>query len=544
MDAEADYVVVGAGSAGCVVANRLSDGDARVVVLEAGGPDDDYRLRVPAAALKLRGDAAFDWRFVTEEHSETAGRSFQWTRGKVLGGSSSINGMNFVRGLPSDFDEWAASGAEGWRFEDVLPHFKSLERFDGGSDDARGREGPLRIEPYRTILPATHRLVEAARQAGFALLPDLNAATGEGVGYSQMARNGRFRASSARAFLRPALSRPNLRVETGALALRLVFEGRRCVGVAYRQGGTERTVRAGREVIVSTGAIGSPHLLQVSGIGPARHLKSIGVEVVADLPGVGENLSDHYACTLARKTAGLLTLNDFIGSWRLVPAALQWLLLASGPLTFGSTTATIFARSRPGAPVPDLQFLFMPGILPRNSASARELVGIDSVKGIRFSISAAKPGSRGRVRAVSPDIAVHPSIASGYLTDADDLEVLKRGLRLGRRIFSRPALAPYVAEEVFPGEAVRSDADMERYIRETGHTAYHPAGTCRMGRDRRSVVDPELRVHGIDGLRVADASVMPTVTTGNINAPTTMIGEKASALLRAARLGAGTGRRA
>lgn len=531
---EADYVIVGAGSAGCVIANRLSEGRAQVVVLEAGGPDSDYRLRVPAAALKLRGHPVFDWRFVTDRHEETAGRSFQWARGKVLGGTSSINGMNFVRGLPSDFDGWAASGAEGWSFKDVLPYFRSMERFDGGTDEFRGRTGPLRVESYRTILPVTHRLVEAAQQAGFGLFPDLNAAAGEGVGYSQMARNGRFRASSARAFLRPAMTRANLRVETGATVSRLLFEGKRCVGVAYRQDGAEKTVRARREVIVSAGAIGSPHLLQVSGIGPAGHLLSIGIEVVHDLPGVGENLNDHYACTLARKTRGVLTLNDFIGSWRLVPAAFQWALFGSGPFTFGSTTATIFARSRPDIADPDLQFLFIPGILPRNSASKRELVGVEKAKGVCFSISAAKPKSRGRLRALSPDISVQPSIDPGYLTAPQDMETLKAGLRIGRRIFAAPALSPFVGDEVFPGEAIRTDEDIDRYIRATGHTAYHPAGTCRMGTDRMAVVDPQLRVHGIDGLRIADASVMPVVTTGNINAPTTMIGEKAADLIRQA----------
>lgn len=532
MEAEADYVIVGAGSAGCVIANRLSQGAERVVILEAGGSDNDYKLRVPAAALKLRGHNVFDWRFVTDKHEETAGRSFQWTRGKVLGGSSSINGMNFVRGLPSDFDDWAASGADGWSFRDVLPYFKSMERFDGGSDEFRGRKGPLRVASYKTILPVTHRLAEAAQQTGFKLFPDLNAATGEGVGYSQMARNGRFRASSARAFLAPVTARPNLKVETGALVLRLLFEGRRCVGVVYRQNGVEKTVHARREVIVSAGSIGSPHLLQVSGIGAAEHLKSIGVDVVHDLPGVGENLNDHYACTVAQKTRNILTLNDFVGSWRLAPSAVQWALFASGPFTFGSTTVTIFAKSRPDIENPDLQFLFMPGIFPRSSASKKELIGIEAVKGIRFSVSAAKPKSRGRLRARSSDISEHPSINPGYLTAQEDMETLKVGLRLGRRIFSAPALSPYVHDEVFPGKAVQSDEEIEIYIRATGHTAYHPAGTCKMGKDPMAVVDPNLRVHGIDGLRVADASIMPIVTTGNINAPTTMIGEKASDLIR------------
>jgi choline dehydrogenase len=535
MESEADYVIIGAGSAGCVLADRLSQASDQVVVLEAGGKDRNYKLRVPAAALRLRGDHRFDWRFVTEQHEATADRTFQWTRGKVLGGSSSINGMNFVRGLPSDFDDWAASGADGWSYRDVLPYFKSMERFDGGADEFRGRSGPLRIESYRTILPVTHYLVQAAQQSGFTLFPDLNAATGEGVGYSQMARDGRFRASSARAFLKPAMSRPNLRVETGAMVLRLLFDGRRCIGAVYRQNGAEQTVRARREVILSAGAIGSPHLLQVSGVGPAEHLRSIGIEVVHHLPGVGENLSDHYACTVGQHVEGTPTLNDFVGSWRLGPAALQWLFSASGPFTFGSTTVTIFARSRPDIDHPDLQFLFMPGIFPRSSASKNELIGIESVTGIRFSVSAAKPKSRGRLLTRSADISQHPLILPGYLTASEDLETLKSGLRLGRRIFAAPALAPYIRNEIYPGSKVESDAELESYIRATGHTAYHPAGTCKLGKDPMAVVDPDLRVCGIDGLRVADASVMPIVTTGNINAPTTMIGEKAAAIIRGDR---------
>ncbi len=526
--ADADYVVIGAGSAGCVVAGRLSETGARVVLLEAGPPDRQWLVRIPAGALKLRGHPVLDWNFVTEPVANAGGRPFQWPRGRVLGGSSSINGMNFVRGLPSDYDYWAQSGCRGWSYDEVLPYFRKMERYDGGADEERGRDGPLRVEDYTQILPLTHKFVRAAEEAGFRVFPDLNGRVGEGVGYSQMSRDGRFRASATR-FLS---KRANLCIETDAVVSGLQFEGRRCVGVAYRQHGQPRTVRATREVIVSAGAIGSPHLLQISGIGPADHLRSIGVEVVHDVPGVGQNLSDHYAATVSQRAQGVLTLNQISRGPRLLWSIAKWLAVGKGPLTFGSTAASVFCRSRAGLEHPDIQLLFMPGSLLARTGDKRQQLGkFEAQPGMRVSVSCAHPESRGTVMARTADPDERPAIAPGYLSSHRDVEVLISGIRIARRIFAQAAVAPFIVSETLPGSGVETDAALEDYVRRSGHTSFHPAGTCKMGGDPMAVVDPRLRVHGVGGLRVIDASVMPAVTTGNINAPTMMIGEKGAAMM-------------
>lgn len=531
-DAEADYIIVGAGSAGCVLAARLSSAGAKVLLLEAGPADRYAMVRVPAGALKLRGHPVVDWRFVTEASNDAGGRRFQWARGRLLGGSSSINGMNFVRGLPSDFDSWAAEGCEGWSYREVLPYFKSMERYDHGSDAFRGRDGPLRVDNYRTILELTHRFVNAAVEAGFPRFPDLNAATDEGVGYSQMARDGRFRASSARAFLAPAMRRSNLRVVTNTMITGLDFDGRRCIGVRGRRDGSEVTWRARREVLLSAGAIGSPHLLQVSGVGDATHLQSLGLSPKHSLPGVGRNLSDHYSAVVSQRVHGALTLNDISGSWRLLPAVVQWLAAGSGPLTFGATTATVYCRSRADLPHPDIQLLFMPGsFLPRVNGSRKELGQLENEPGIRVSVSAARPKSRGTVLARSPDVTVHPRIDPGYLTERADLDTLLAGIGIARRIFSMPALRSNIVAETLPGAKVVTDDGLETYVRQTGNTSFHPCGTCKMGTDPDAVVDQRMKVRGIDRLRVIDASIMPSITSGNINAPATMIGEKGAAIV-------------
>jgi choline dehydrogenase len=410
----------------------------------------------------------------------------------------------------------------------VLPFFRKSEHYvQGGEAEFRGRGGPLRVEDYRTVLPLTHRFVEAAQQAGFPFSPDLNGRRQEAVGYSQMTRNGRFRGSTARTFLAQAKGRPNLRVETGAVATRLLFEGRRCVGVAFRQRGQERELRAAREVIVAGGAVNSPQLLQLSGIGPAAHLRAIGVEVRHDLPGVGANLSDHYVARIAHRVRGATTINELARGLRVGVEALRFAALGRGALTFGVTSAQVFCRSREGLASPDLQLLFTPA-----SYDGARFGELERAPGMTVAVCPVRPDSRGTILARSPDPFDKPVITPNYLSDPNDARVLLAGIRAARRIFAAPAMARHSVAETMPGAEVQDDEALLDHARRYGTTIYHPVGTCRMGEDPRAVVDSRLRVHGIGGLRVIDASVMPTLTTGNTNAPTIMIAEKGAQMIR------------
>jgi len=524
---QTDFVVVGAGSAGCVVAARLSEAGYSVCLLEAGKRDLYPLIHIPAGVGHLLYNPSYNWMYASEPEPGTYDRPIHTPRGKVLGGSSSINGMLYVRGNPADYDGWAQLGCRGWSYDEVLPLFRRGETYSGDGDPKyRGKGGPLKVEDYRTVLPLTHLFVKAAQEAGFDYTPDINGARQEGVGYAQMTRRGRLRGSTYRTYLQQPAARRNVRVLTDANVSNLIIENGRCVGVRYLQGNEAREVRALREVILSAGAINSPQLLQVSGIGDPAHLSSVGIATRLALPGVGRNLSDHLTVRLVCRLRDLTSINELARGWRLAREAVKFGLFGNGALTFGVTSAMAFSRSREGLESPDLQLLFTPA----SYVFGKALV-LEDDPGMTVAVCPTRPGSRGTVLVDSPDAQARPKIRYGYLTDRDDLRVMSAGLAQARRIFSMDAFAPYIVQETRPGSGVTTDAEIEEFARREGSSLYHPVGTCKMGIDDMAVVDPRLKVRGIDGLRVADASIMPYLTTGNTNAPTIMIGEKAADLV-------------
>jgi choline dehydrogenase len=523
-----DYIVVGAGSAGCVLANRLSEDGTKVVLLEAGPKDRNPMIHIPAGVRSLLYNPAVNWNYSSEPEEGSGGRRIHWPRGRVLGGSSSINGMQYVRGNPADYDLWSQLGCRGWSYDDVLPYFKKSESFrQKGDPDIRGQDGELKVEEARTILPLTHRFVEAAQQAGFPLTEDYNGRQQEGVGYSQMTRMGRRRASTAQTFLAAAKDRRNLLVETDAVATKLLFDGKKCVGVAFRQNGQDRELRAEREVILSGGAINSPQLLQLSGIGPGDHLQSHGIETLHNSPGVGANLSDHYVIRVAHRVKNAVTFTELARFPRVVPEVFRWLFFGDGALTFGATTAMVFSRSREGLENPDLQLLYAPVTFDPNRKNV-----LESEPGMAVAICPTRPDSRGTIMISSPDPMQHPAIRPNYLSAESDLHVLLAGIKQTRKIFAAPAFADYSEGEIRPNVPIETVDDARKVAQENGTTIYHPVGTCKMGEDPMAVVDSRLRVNGVTNLRVADASVMPVLTTGNTNAPTIMIAEKGAAMIR------------
>jgi choline dehydrogenase len=523
-----DYVIIGAGSAGSVLANRLSAGDATICLLEAGPPDRSPFLHIPAGFMKTLVDPKLNWLYETEPSEGTAGRRIHAPRGKTLGGSSSINGHVYNRGQRMDFDSWAQRGNRGWSYAEVLPYFKRSERRVGGEDLYRGRDGELTVSDIEWRDPLCGAFIDGVVGLGVPRTVDYNGEQQIGVGYFQRTiANGR-RASTAQAFLKPALKRPNLEVRTDAPVSRLVFEGRRAVGVRYLQDGREVEVRARREIVLSGGAIASPQLLQVSGVGPAGLLRDLGVPVVHDLPGVGENLGDHFGVRLAARAKGERTINERARGIALVAEVANYLLRRRGILALSPTLVHIFWKSDTALDAADLQMTFTPA-----SYKAGVQAVLEDYPGMTVAAWPTRPQSTGHVRARSARMADKPAIQPNYLAAEYDRRVLLAGIRLGRRFMGTPELAPYYNHETLPGPDVQTDDELLDFARQYGTTIFHLMGTCRMGPsdDPTSVVGDELKVHGIEGLRVVDASVMPAMPSANTNASTIMIAEKASDMI-------------
>ena len=525
-DQDFDYIIIGAGSAGCVLANRLSaDPGNRILLLEAGGSDMNPWIHIPVGYFKTMHNPRTDWCYVTEPDEGIASRSLQWPRGKVLGGSSSLNGLLYVRGQPEDYDHWVELGNKGWSFEEVLPYFKKSEDQERGADAYHGVGGPLKVSNLRLRRPIADYFIEAATQVGIPFNEDYNGAHQEGVGYFQQTAHKGFRWSTARGFLHPARKRANLTVRTKAHTTRVMFEGNTAVGVEYLKGGGLHQVRACREVILSAGAIGSPQILQLSGIGAKTLLDKVGIRVIKDLPGVGQNLQDHLQVRLVYKTSQR-TLNDEVNNiFKRGWVGLQYLVNRTGPLTLAASQVAIFTKSQPQAERPDIQFHMQPLSADKPGDGAHKFSAFTS------SVCQLRPYSRGYLEIRSKDPLEHPAIYPNYLSDERDHQVAIDGIKVARRIAAAPALAQHIIDEYVPGIQYQSDAELLDAARRYSQTIYHPTSTCKMGQDDMAVVDERLRVHGLRGLRVVDASIMPEIVSGNTNAPTIMIAEKASDMI-------------
>ncbi|MDE1928501.1 MAG: choline dehydrogenase [Burkholderiales bacterium] len=535
-DPHFDYIVVGAGSAGCVLASRLSeDPGTRVLLLEAGPPDRSLWIHLPIGYGKTMWSERYNWRFETDPDPNMNGRRIYWPRGKTLGGSSAINGLIYIRGQREDYDHWAALGNPGWSYDEVLPYFIRSEGNQRGASEFHGDQGPLKVSD----IDARHELIEAfiagAGQCGASAVgrnDDFNGARQEGAGYYQLTTHKGWRCSTATAYLpRRVRQRPNLRIETNARATGLLFEGRRAVGVRYVQGGVERQARCDAELLLAAGAIQSPQLLQLSGIGPRALLEARGVEVVHDAPGVGENLQDHLQFRLGYECTRPITTNDELNSWLgRAKIGLQWLLQRRGPLAVGINQGGCFLNALAGAtPRPDTQF--------HVSTLSADMAGgsIHPYSGFTMSVCQLRPESRGHIRIRSRDPFEAPEMQPNYLSTELDRRLAVAGIRAARAIAASPALRPYVKREVKPGPEAADDAGLLAFCRAQGATIFHPSGTCRMGSDALAVLDPRLRVRGVAGLRVVDCSAMPTLVSGNTNAPAVMMAEKAVDMIRADR---------
>ena len=532
---EYDYIIVGAGSAGCVLANRLSaSGRHRVLLLEAGGSDFSPWIRVPVGYARTFSDPRFNWMYRTEPEPALDNRSAFWPRGKVLGGSSSINAMVFVRGQPSDYEDWRSAGNPGWGWQDVLPYFRKLEDHAWGASEYHGAGGPVHVhDPSAAVHPLCATFLAGCAEAGIAITRDFNGAQPEGAGLWQVTIRNGVRVSSASAYLRPALRRPNLELATGARAARVLFAGTTATGVEYSRGGAQITATARREVLLCAGAIGSPQLLELSGVGDPELLRRLGIPVTAALPAVGGGLQDHV-CVSYFYRSRVPTLNDelapFLGKAR---AALRYAFSRQGPLAMSVNQAGAFVRSRPTLSRPNLHLYFNPASYSTTtSGPSRRLLNPDPFPGFLMSFNTCRPTSRGSVHLRSPDPMASPAIAPNSLSTPQDVADVYEGARVLRQISGTKALAAVIESELLPGEQIRSDAEVLQDFRRRAGSVFHPSGTCAMGPDAASsVVDPRLRVHGVAHLRVVDASIFPAVTSGNINAPTLMVAEKAADLI-------------
>ena len=533
-DSTYDYIVVGAGSAGAVVASRLTEsGRHRVLLLEAGTQGSNFFWsKVPVGVSKMIDDPAVNWCYSSEPDEGSGGRRIAVPRGRMLGGSSWINGMVYIRGQAQDYDHWAQLGNRGWSFQDVLPIFKRMERFEGGSDEFRGRNGILPVtHTPRHKVPLLEKIIEAAENIGLPYNPDQNGATQEGVGMSQVTITKGRRQSTAFCYLDPARNRANLRIDQGAIAESLILEGRRCVGVRYSVNGQKREARATREVIVSGGSINSPKLLELSGIGQGDRLRALGIAPVHELPGVGENLRDHYSPRMKFEITGRnLTFNDNARGWRLAREALKYAMFRDGFLASTAVPIRLYFRTRVGLETPDATISIAPFLYEMVGKERR----VSAQKGITMNVNVLRSESTGSVHIKSADPAEPPAIRFNFLSTEHDRTGIVNVLRKGRELMATSPLKEVTGKEIAPGAHLQSDADLLEWVRNNAETTYHPVGTCKMGNDPRAVVDPELRVHGIAGLRVADASIMPTLTSGNTNAPAIMIGEKCAAMVLAA----------
>ena len=521
-----DYIIVGGGTAGCVLANRLTaSGSHSVLMLEAGGEPNGMWIPIPAGFSKLLTNRKYNWRFETKPEANTNDRVIAVPRGKGLGGSTLINGMIYVRGQPQDYDAWRDSGAKGWGYEELEPYFRKLEGYALGGTD-RGKDGPVHLEQVRERFPIAESFLQAAKEDGHSLTEDYNGSDQEGFGYYQVCQRDGRRWSAYDAYLAPARSRSNLSILTDVHVTSLDLQGKRCVGVTYRQGGREVKLNARAEVIVAAGAVQSPQLLELSGIGQPALLQSLAIPVRHALGGVGENYIDHFATRMNWRLKNTVTINEMSRGWRLAREVLSYYTRRKGILTLGTGLVHGFVKSRPDIEMPDAQYFFMHA----SYANAAERI-LDHKPGMTIGVTQLRPESVGSIHVCSPDQLTGPAIRPNFLSSPVDQLCMVRSMQLARRIVSQPAMRPYVDFEMSPGETVNSDEDWLRFARANGQSIYHPIGTCRMGEDDSAVVDLRLKVHGLAGLRVVDASVMPKMVSGNIQAAVMMTAERGADLI-------------